>query len=106
MPIWECSTICSMTVAVEGETHIVRLAGELDLADADRVHAALVDGGGRTVIVDLSGLVFLDARGLSALVTAQELLRGAGDDLRIVGARGSVHRVFAICGLIDRLDPA
>lgn len=84
---------------------MVRLEGELDISDADRVHAALVAGGESPVVVDLSDLDFLDARGLSALVTAQDAVRAAGSHLRLIGAKGAVRRVFEICGLAERLDP-
>lgn len=48
---------------------VVALRGELDVAEAASVAAALaaIAGSDRTVIVDLAGLEFIDSSGVTAL---------------------------------------
>jgi len=53
---------------------VVRLAGELDLYNADRVREPLLDAAARDVdrlIVDLSELSFIDSTGLGVLIEAR-----------------------------------
>ena len=47
------------------------LRGELDLATAGRLEAALADGGG-PVVLDLSALTFMDSTGVRTLLEAAE----------------------------------
>lgn len=89
--------------AVDG-VQIVRLTGDLDLTAADRVRSTLIGTGGSTVVVDLSGLEFIDSSGLSALITARRRAASAGTRLVLRGARGAARRVFEVSGLDDVLE--
>lgn len=82
---------------------IVALRGELDLADAEEVAAALaaVAAGPRKTVVDLADLAFIDCRGAAALARAQRLARQAGGDLLLAAPRPLVQRVFVLSRLID-----
>jgi anti-anti-sigma factor len=82
-----------------GETHIVTLRGELDVAGAEKVTDALVAIAGSAVVVNLEHLTFLDAAGLSALLSAQRQVEHQGHQLSILGAQGIVRRVFDVTGL-------
>lgn len=88
----------------QGETHVVRLIGALDIADAERVTEVLVAIAGSTVLVNLEHLTFLDAAGLSALLSARQQVERGGHHLRFLGARGIVRRVFDVTGLDGLLD--
>ncbi len=100
---WGCATAFSITVSTEGDTQVVSLVGELDILGADRVRTALTAVSATTLVADLSELTFIDARGVSALVDAEDEIRARGNELRIVGATGLVRRVFEICGLGNHL---
>jgi anti-anti-sigma factor len=73
---------------VEGGALRVVVRGELDLASASRLEAALAGpstGDGRgTVTVDLRGLTFMDSTGVRALLQATEDAGRAGTDLRFL----------------------
>lgn len=86
-----------------GDRQVVRLVGELDLAYAGPVRAALVGIAGPEVVVDLSDLTFIDASGLSALVAARGQMATEGHRLLLVGAGSAVRRVFELTGLADLL---
>ncbi len=77
----------------------VRLVGDLDLASAPHVRWALPRLTGRTLEVNLSRLVFMDAAGLSSLLLVRRQLERAGRRLRLHGARGQVRTVFDLSGL-------
>jgi anti-sigma B factor antagonist len=90
------------TRAGDGQV-VVMLRGELDVADAAKVAAALavVAASGRTVIVDLEGLEFIDSSGLAALVVARRHARHAGYDLLLAAPQQQVQRMLAITRLLD-----
>lgn len=83
---------------------VVALSGELDLADADSVAFALATIAGRapSIIVDLAGLEFIDARGVMALARGRTRARKAGGDLVLAAPRRKVMRVLAA---VRRIDP-
>jgi anti-sigma B factor antagonist len=82
---------------------IVALRGELDMADAAEVAAALMAAaaGRRKTIVDLAGLAFIDCSGAAALVRAQRRVRQVGGNLLLAAPRPLVKRVFELSRLID-----
>jgi anti-sigma B factor antagonist len=82
---------------------VVSLRGELDVADAASVAAALarVAACTRQVIVDLEGLEFIDSSGLAALVRARKHARLAGGDLLLAAPQRQVLRVLAVTRLAD-----
>jgi anti-anti-sigma factor len=89
--------------------HIV-VTGELDVCTAGWFVALVRDRLRATpphrVVVELSGIGFIDARGVGALV---QLRHDADDDHRVVtftAASAAVHRVLGICGLDALVGPS
>ena len=94
-------------VAVESVDgwQVLRLAGEVDVATAPRLRDRLVQlitDGPPQVVVDLSGLTFIDSMGLGALVSGMKRARAHDGDLRLAGASDHVAKVLSI----TRLDLA
>ena len=94
-------------VAVEDRDgwRVLRLAGEVDVATAPRLRDRLVQlitEGPPRLVVDLSGLTFIDSMGLGALVSGLKRARALGGDLRLAGPTDHVAKVLAI----TRLDQA
>jgi anti-sigma B factor antagonist len=90
--------------AVEGGV-VVRLAGELDLYNADAVRAALADAltdGPRRLVVDLSQVEFIDSTALGVLIEARSKLGRGGLALASPGAE--TRRALQVSGL-DRHLP-
>lgn len=81
------------------DMHMVSLFGQLDLADADQVRDALIGVAGSTVVVDLSGLEFLDSSGIAALLSARSRILESGNGFELRGAAGIVQRVLEVTGL-------
>jgi anti-sigma B factor antagonist len=85
--------------SAESRGHIVvALYGELDLLDAAAVAAALRVATAREprIVVDLTGLEFIDACGVAALSRGRGYARDAGGDLLLAAPQGPVRRVLAI----------
>jgi len=84
---------------VDDDMHVVSLYGQLDLANADRVRDGLCAVAGSKVVVDLSGLQFLDSSGIAALLSARSRIVERGNGFALRGAKGIVRRVLEVTGL-------
>jgi anti-anti-sigma factor len=82
---------------------VVALRGELDIADAAAVAAVLAAVAAREpqIIVDLSGLEFIDSCGVAALARGRKHARHAGGDLLLAAPRQLVLRVLTMTRLAD-----
>jgi len=88
---------------------VVRVApwGELDIAAVESLTEeldALWQAGFTRVVLDLSGLTFIDSSGLHLVVTQTAAARSAGHSLTLVPGPDSVQRVFALCGVLGQLS--
>lgn len=82
---------------------VLTLAGELDLTTAPRLQEQLDRAmrDARVVVIDLSGLLFIDSSGLHTLVHAEQQLSASGGQLMLVHGSPTVSRVFQLTGLSD-----
>jgi anti-sigma B factor antagonist len=83
------------------------LRGELDLSTVQKVEeelAAVEAGDEKVVVLDLSGLTFLDSTGLRLMVTADQRAQKDGRRLVIVKGPETVQRVFSITKLDETLE--
>lgn len=69
------------------------LEGELDYFVAGELQEKLRPNG-RPIVLDLSGLLFIDAGGIGALVRLAQELAASGSELRVINASTHVRRVF------------
>ena len=102
MPKLEFETTRDGTVAT------VRPVGELDLSGAAVLEAELDRLAGEpelgAVVLDMRGLEFMDSSGLRLVVVADMRAREAGRRFAIVRGDETVHRVFEITRMSERLD--
>jgi anti-anti-sigma factor len=90
----------------DGGTVRVCLRGELDLAGSQQMEdslAAIDRHDPARVIVDLSGLAFIDSTGLRLLLQADTRARERGYDLVLSPGTPPVQRVFEVTGALDVL---
>jgi anti-sigma B factor antagonist len=93
----------SLTTSEIGEVAVLSLAGEVDLATVPKLRDALDrvlrQHPGRTIAVDLDGLVALDDLGLGVLLGAAGRVRDRGGDLVVVCTDERILRRAASTGL-------
>ena len=91
----------------EGVEHLV-LIGEFDLASVpafeDRIATAEA-GSPAAIVVDLSGLEFMDSSGLHVVLNARALCERSGYGFQTVGGTPAVRRLFEVCGLASLIAP-
>ena len=84
---------------------VIGLRGEADLHTAPILRDALdqaVEAGTGAIVVDLTGVTFVDSMMLGVLLGASRKLRPHGNELRIVVDDPHVRRIFELT-LLDRV---
>lgn len=92
-------TVSSRT---SGTRTVVQVTGEIDVYTAPLLReelASLIDAGNLELVVDLTGVGFMDSTGLGVLVGALKKVRTAGGDLQLVISSEKVLKVFRITAL-------
>jgi anti-sigma B factor antagonist len=87
--------------------HRLLLAGELDIASAPILEAAisgLCENGTSAIVLDVRDVTFMDSTGLRAVLAADKLCRGHGHALSLAGANGAVQRLFELTGVSGALQ--
>ena len=85
---------------------VIAVRGEVDLHTAPKVEyaierAAQSDGA---VVLDMSGVAFMDSTALSALVRSKDSLQRQGTSLRLAAPSRAVERIFSVTGFRDYFD--
>jgi anti-sigma B factor antagonist len=84
---------------------VLELAGELDLESTPELDRQLRELDGTNLgrlLIDLSGLEFMDSTGLAAMVRAQRSARENGHRLALRPGPSQVQRLFELTGLLHR----
>ena len=83
------------------------LVGELDAHSAGLLEETVANAAmAEAVILDMSGVSFIDSSGLRALVGLKSSLEGSGSSMRIADPSDAVRRIIEMTGLADHLDVA
>jgi anti-sigma B factor antagonist len=89
-----------------GDTAVVRISGACDVSCHDQLRDRLLEAearGPRHVVVDLTGLRFIDSLGLRVVISAWNRARCAGHRFSVALAdSGQVRSIFAVTG-VDRI---
>jgi anti-sigma B factor antagonist len=86
---------------------LLRLTGELDASSApelDRVLGELAGQGHPRIVLDLSGLSFVDSAGVSVLIRGKHDAEERGYALVLSRPTPQVQGVFALLGLLRWLE--
>jgi anti-sigma B factor antagonist len=93
-------------VRSQGQTTIIAVSGELDLASSPALQEELdrVSGSdAEMLIIDLRELDFMDSTGLSVLVRAHQRAEEQGRRLAMVKGPQQVQRLLSLTGVADRM---
>lgn len=90
----------------DGESVLVRLAGELDHCCCQQVRreldALIAQPGVKTLILDFSALQFMDSSGIGVMLGRYRLMRDKGGAMAVIHMNPLVTRIFRMAGL-DRV---
>ena len=90
---------------VQEGVQLLAVSGELDLASVAELRAALGTAGERSpsVVIDVSGVSFIDSTALAALLRANDELSSNGVHLVVACPHGPVLRLLTMTSLDDHL---
>ncbi|WP_393061530.1 STAS domain-containing protein [Streptomyces sp. LN549] len=96
-----------LTIAVHhaGTGPVLEITGDLDHATAPELRQAvdrLTLASGQLLVVDLTGLQFVDSSGITALLVARNLATEQGGDMALAAVPANTARILRIVGL-DRV---
>jgi anti-anti-sigma factor len=101
-------TLLTFQTTVTGDTAVVALSGELDVAGAglleNELDRIVADHEPSALVIDLSNLAFMDSTGLRLIVLADDRSRRDGRALTLVRGQPDVQRVFEITRMTERLQ--
>ena len=90
-----------------GRRALVTFTGDLDIQVAGRA-AEAVEGveadGPELLVIDLSGLSFMDSSGMAVIAAAHARALEEGRQLVIVNPKGGVRRAFEVSGLDKSIE--
>jgi anti-sigma B factor antagonist len=100
-------TLLELTTDMNGTAVRLALAGELDIASAERVEKELqrieLDGPA-TIVLDLRALTFLDSTGLRIIVAADARAREHSRRVVVIQGPDAVQRILHMTRLDERLE--
>jgi anti-sigma B factor antagonist len=95
--------VFDVTLSTEDGQVVVVVVGDIDVLSAGVLREALAkavrSAGTGAIVVDLSGVGFMDSSGVQALLDGYHSAMVAGGTLSVRGARGTAERVLNIVGL-------
>src|SRR5690606_20479211 len=95
--------VLEITLEHTDDYTVCRPSGELDAFTVGQFRESLSELSGTTrLLIDLSGVPFLDSAGLGALIGGVRRAREAGGDVAVYGARPAVARLLHTTGF-DRV---
>ena len=87
---------------------VVAVRGEMDLHTSPKVQSAIErasdNNGVAAVVVDMSGVAFMDSTALSTLVRSKDTLGRKDVALRLAAPSDAVARIFSVTGFQDFFD--
>jgi anti-sigma B factor antagonist len=91
-----------LNTRVEGDRHTIVLTGELDVASAPVLEEALADAcsaGAGEVVLDMSGLEFMDSTGLRAILRGKARCEDYDCEYRLTPAQRPVEQSLTSTGV-------
>jgi anti-sigma B factor antagonist len=98
--------LLSVRTERRGSAYHVEPAGELDIATAEVLEHELQtaeQSDAETIVLDLSGLAFMDSTGLRVVIDVNDRCGGEHGRLRVIAGSPAVERLLDIVGLRERL---
>lgn len=94
----------TVDIAARGPATVASLSGEVDLERSPVVRRALLDAlrDPRPLVVDLSGVSYIDSSGIASLVEAYQTARKQGTALMLAAVSPAALRVMQLARL-DRV---
>lgn len=85
----------------------ITLSGEIDLYNSPKLReklSVLINCNNPDILVDLSGVTYMDSSGLATLVEAMQKVKKNNGEFKLTGVKGAVKNIFEIARLTEIFD--
>jgi anti-sigma B factor antagonist len=92
--------------SAQGERHTIVPSGELDVSSAPMLEEAIADAcsaGAKELVLEMSGIEFMDSTGLRAILHGKDLCEKHGCQYRLTPAQRPVEQTLTMMGVRSRL---
>jgi anti-sigma B factor antagonist len=106
-PVVSEAMVQQFRVVATNGTGTLLATGEIDMCSAPGLWEALsgaIAGGQRRLVVDLSGVSFIDSQGLSVLLRAYKAVAPEGGTVTLRSPRPQARKVLEISGVTGVLE--
>jgi len=91
------------TKQLDSGVAVITISGRLALGgETEKLDAALtklLSQDHKTVVLDISGLDYVDSSGVGMLVSCLTKLKKAGGEMKVAGANPRIRRIFSMTGV-------
>jgi len=98
----------AVTVDRDGEGVVLRLRGHVDIdsspAFREELLTTLREESAGTVVVDLTGVSYIDASGIATLIEALKVARNRHVTLCLQGLQGRLLHLFQVTGVLSLFE--
>jgi anti-anti-sigma factor len=91
----------------KGAVTVIKPTGALIADDADRLKRVMTDAGAASlgrVVLDASGIPFVDSRGIEALLDVSDELGQAGRALKLSAATATLREALELTGVAESME--
>jgi anti-sigma B factor antagonist len=95
-----------MQSTTEGDRHTIVLSGELDVASAQMLEAAIgeaCEAGAKELVLDMGAIEFMDSTGVRAILRGKAACEAHNCDYRLTPAQRPVERTLEVTGVRRKL---
>jgi stage II sporulation protein AA (anti-sigma F factor antagonist) len=94
--------------SIKGQTLVVRIGGEMDLAVAEYIRQEIdrrfSREGAKNILLDLKGVTFMDSSGLGVVLGRYKKVAAIGGRMAIIHVAPQVKRVLDVAGVNKLMD--
>ena len=91
------------TKQLDNGVAVITISGRLALGgETERLDAAvtkLLTQDHKTIVLDISGLDYVDSSGVGMLVSCLTKLKKSGGEMKVAGANPRIRRIFSMTGV-------
>ncbi|WP_327066409.1 STAS domain-containing protein [Kitasatospora sp. NBC_01250] len=101
-PISDGTTGLTVSCVIRDQVAVLSVTGELDIDTGPLLYVHLANQlshGRKHVIVDLSGVPFMDSSGLNVIIRSMRETRLAGGSLTLTALTPTVDKLFRLTGI-------
>lgn len=91
----------SLEISIQENSRRVALTGELDMESVATLEQAALPGPESELVLDFSGVTFVDSTGMYRLLQINQAWRENGRQVEIVNLPSEIAEVFHLVGLIE-----